>query len=246
MTESGPDPVGHGNSDAGTDAPGHLGLRLRANRLQVGMGLRELARRVGCSPSHISQVERGKAAPSVSTLYAMTAALGISMDALFGAVEGGQPQGPQTPTQVSVSVERVPDTLPPLGEGPVLRRERRRRIQLQGGVQWERLTPTPDPRVDFLEVRYPVGGGSGESPLAAIQHSGNEYAIVLEGRLSIQVGFHQYELREGDSFAFESAIPHRFWNEGREEVRAVWVVVNRSTPGPQISAPSSSTHAPGL
>ena len=47
-----------------------------------GLSLRGLAERLGVSPSLISQVETGRAKPSVSTLYAIVTELGISLDEL--------------------------------------------------------------------------------------------------------------------------------------------------------------------
>jgi transcriptional/translational regulatory protein YebC/TACO1 len=43
------------------DARAYLGARLREARLRQDIGVRELARRVGVSPAHISQIEKGKA-----------------------------------------------------------------------------------------------------------------------------------------------------------------------------------------
>jgi len=51
-----------------------VGPRLRAYREQRGLSLRELARRLGVSPSAISQIETGKSRPSVSTLYSIVSA----------------------------------------------------------------------------------------------------------------------------------------------------------------------------
>ena len=48
-----------------------IGSRLRANRTMRHLTLRELARRVGVSPSLISQIETGRSQPSVGTLYAI-------------------------------------------------------------------------------------------------------------------------------------------------------------------------------
>ena len=62
-----------------------VGPRLRAYREQRGLSLRELARRLGVSPSAISQIETGKSRPSVSTLYSIVSELGMSLDELFGA-----------------------------------------------------------------------------------------------------------------------------------------------------------------
>src|SRR5918999_419657 len=60
-----------------------FGPRIRARREQDGISLRELARRLGISPSAISQIETGKSRPSVSTLYAIVNELGMSLDELF-------------------------------------------------------------------------------------------------------------------------------------------------------------------
>ena len=60
-----------------------IGEQLRARRHSRGLTLRELADRLGVSASLISQIERGRANPSVSTLYAMVAELDVSLDELL-------------------------------------------------------------------------------------------------------------------------------------------------------------------
>ena len=55
------------------EASSGLGPRLREIRLERGISLRELARRLDLSPSSISQIETGKMQPSVRTLYAFVA-----------------------------------------------------------------------------------------------------------------------------------------------------------------------------
>ena len=42
--------------------------------------------------------------------------------------------------------------------------------------------------------------------------------------MTVQVGFDRTVLHEGDSIAFDSQLPHRFWNETPAEVRAVWFI----------------------
>ena len=61
---------------------GEMGDRLREARQARGLSLRGLAERLGVSPSLISQVETGRAKPSVSTLYAIVTELGISLEAV--------------------------------------------------------------------------------------------------------------------------------------------------------------------
>ena len=53
------------------------------SRAARGLSLRRLAEVLGVSPSLISQVETGRAKPSVNTLYALATELGISLDTLL-------------------------------------------------------------------------------------------------------------------------------------------------------------------
>jgi DNA-binding XRE family transcriptional regulator/quercetin dioxygenase-like cupin family protein len=63
--------------------PPALGYQLGIARKEAGLTLRELARRLGVSPSLLSQIENGKSQPSVATLYALAQTLEISIDSLF-------------------------------------------------------------------------------------------------------------------------------------------------------------------
>ena len=191
--------------------------RLRAARMTAGKTARQLAAEVGCSPSLISQIERGKATPSVSTLFAMATALSVSMDSLFPEADGSHL------TPAAAERERSGDI--------VLRRDGRPAIQLEHHVRWERLTPHPERDVEFREVFYEVGGGSPGAE-RAIQHNGRDYAVVIDGELTAQIGFEKFVLRAGDSMAFDATIPHRFWNQGKERVRAVFVLLDRNSRGP--------------
>jgi len=74
-----------------------VGSRLRQERERSGMSLRELARRVGVSPSLVSQIELDRVNPSVSTLYALVTDLGMTMGDVFGdnAQEAPRPSAPR-------------------------------------------------------------------------------------------------------------------------------------------------------
>jgi transcriptional regulator with XRE-family HTH domain len=173
-----------------------------------------MARRVGMSPSLISQIERGLVAPSVGTLWSMTAELGLAMDELFSDAErftiAPEPQGDASPQH-----------------GHVQRKGSRKCIRLAGGVEWECLTAQPDDEVEFLYVKYEAGAEScPENSL--FRHGGKEYAYILSGRLGVQIGFERYELGPGDSVSFKSQFPHRLWAIGNEPAIAIWTVVNRA------------------
>jgi transcriptional regulator with XRE-family HTH domain len=217
-----------------------VGPRLRAHRERAGIGVRELARRVGVSASMISQIETGKAQPSVGTLYAVVSKLGVSLDELF--LPNGADPAPEDISRFaddggkqSAEQERIPTAGPPgaaESTGPVQRADKRKAIRLAGGVRWERLTAQHDRDTDFLYVVYEPGAASSDAR-TYMRHPGREYGIVLSGRLAVAVGFEEYLLGPGDSISFASTIPHRLWNPGDEVVNGIWVVLGRYGESPE-------------
>ncbi len=200
-----------------------VGDELRRHREAAGMSLRSLARTLDVSPSLISQIEHGKAMPSVATLYAIVSELGLSLDELLFHSPGGPAAMQEREGEAGDSslLWRAPS------EGPVLRAANRLSITLGTGVRWERLTASHLPGLEFLHCAYSVGG---ESTAAddLIVHEGLEYGIVLEGRCGATVGDDDYELVAGDSIAFDSRTPHRIWNLSDEvPMNAIWIVVGR-------------------
>jgi transcriptional regulator with XRE-family HTH domain len=209
-----------------------VGQGLRARREEQGVSLRELARRVGVSPSALSQIETGKSRPSVSTLYAIVSELRMSLDDLFGSIEA-----PASPTAARRRARAASATGTGRGvaaaaeQGRVQRAGSRTAIELESGVHWERLTPTADPDVDFLAVTYDVGGASSHDGVL-IRHPGREYGLVLTGELEVTVGFDTCVLGPGDSISFESTTPHRLRNAGDVPVEGVWIVIGRHETNP--------------
>lgn len=192
--------------------PSHIGPRLRAQREQMGLSLREDARRIGVSASLISQIERDKVNPSVSTLYALVQELRLTMGDLFATDDAPLHSGPA----------RV--AAPPV-TSPLVTPEQRAVINLATGVTWERLTPSSDPAFEFLHVVYEVGSESCPED-SLVTHGGKEYGYVLGGRLGVRIGFDEYVLEPGDSISFDSSSPHRLWAAGDE---AIWIVVGRQS-----------------
>ena len=154
------------------EASSVLGPRLREIRLERGMSLRELARRLDLSPSSISQIETGKMQPSVRTLYAFVAEFGVTVDEVL--FEQG--------AALAVGVLR-----PPAGPGlAVQRAEGRPAIALNSGVTWERLMFWADEDVEFIEATYAPGGASGppDALVATTDTSSGTFSAALSGWLS--------------------------------------------------------------
>jgi transcriptional regulator with XRE-family HTH domain len=202
------EPVAEPARTARPDYP-QIGDQLRVRRQALGLSLRDLADRLGVTPSLISQIERDRANPSVSTLYAIVAELDLSLDELLFS--------DRRPADRADAAQPT---------GPIQRGDRRKQIRLASGVLWERLTTTSEPGIEFLHVTYEVGGASG--PEDAFQrHSGHEWGYVLSGTLAVTIGFREYVLGPGDSVSLDSTTPHRLANAGDVPVHAIWFVLGR-------------------
>ncbi|MER5831099.1 XRE family transcriptional regulator [Streptomyces sp. NPDC002130] len=217
-----------------------VGARIRQARLERGTSLRALAREVGVSASLVSQIETGKSQPSVSTLYAITTALGISVESLFdareraqkmvrqsvregaGAVPPAVPSATVTPATVPLALSAFAAE-PGRRIGPLVAAGGRETLELDSGVVWERLGRVPGAETDFLLVTYRPGGSSSGSG-ALMRHPGTEYGYLTAGELILTLAFEEYTLRPGDSVCFESTTPHRYRNDGEVPAVGVWFV----------------------
>lgn len=223
-----------------------VGQKLRRARLDAGISVREMARRVNVSPSFISQVELGRTKPSVGTLYSIATELGVPLDDLMpvasaAPAEEQVPAGaarsaaePSSPEPDSTRLRLVQQGLVrPFGAdvhnadpgSPVQRGDRRHELRMNKAV-WGRLTADHDAENDFLHVVYSPGGESCPAD-SLIHHRGLEYGCVVAGMLHIQVGFAHYELGAGDSIRFDSMTPHRLHNPSDVDSVSIWMVVGR-------------------
>jgi DNA-binding transcriptional MerR regulator/quercetin dioxygenase-like cupin family protein len=102
--------------------------------------------------------------------------------------------------------------------GPLVSPDKRKVLETGRGVRMELLAwgnTTMEPHL----FRIAPKAGSGES----YSHEGEEFLYVLRGELRISVRDDEYRLKPGDSFYFESTMPHRWSNPGRTETWVLWV-----------------------
>lgn len=176
-----------------------LGTKLRHARLVRGMRLKQVADAAGCSESLLSKIENGHANPSVQMLHRIANVLGANFNALFA---GNDDEG---------------DIVARAGERPLIDTDQLRRGR---GIAFERLIPYAAGHLLQGNIHIIEPGGESEGDL---QHAGEEMGYVIEGTLELTVGERRFELAAGDSFHFNSDIPHRYRNPGRSVTRVVWV-----------------------
>ena len=172
-----------------------IGNRLRNFRQERQMTLQELADVTDLSPSMLSLVERGRAAPSIQSLIVIANALNVTMSDLIVADKSDEERivvhaSDQPFVKAAQNVVRR-----------VLREDRSRGISLA------------------INEYEPETGSS----LKRGGHSGFEYGFVLDGMLTVELENVTYQLKAGDLIAFESKRPHRFWNKGSKRARTLWI-----------------------
>jgi mannose-6-phosphate isomerase-like protein (cupin superfamily) len=163
------------------------------------MTIAQLAKETGFSTGYISSVERGRVNPSLSALYKITSALNIDPGLLFEA---------DTPSNQQIQIVR--------------KHERLTVVYPSSNIHYELLTRDLSTRkVEFLRVTIPTGKSSGPKMLV---HEGEEYGLILKGRMELTVGDEKFILLAGDSVSFQSTVPHSVANAGKTEIEAIWAM----------------------
>lgn len=190
------------NDSRSEDQPPAIGVRLKHARLTKGLSLRQLADIAGCSESFVSKVEHDRARPSLATLHRLVKALEINFAALF-ANEDSEEQGPVFIYQS--------------GNRPLIHMDPQR---VGEGITLERLIPHANGVLLQANVHIvaPKGASAG-----LIEHEGEELGYVLEGELELQVEDKFYHLFPGDSFFFNSSLPHGYRNPADTRTSILWV-----------------------
>jgi mannose-6-phosphate isomerase-like protein (cupin superfamily) len=168
------------------------------------MSLAQVAERAGVSTSFVSQVERGVANPTLSSLKALVEAVGSSVGALL--VGGAW-------TNESRFVEQGV---------AVLRAGKRRRIVYPGStIANELLSPDLQRRMEIIWVEAEPGASSGGHPH---KHDGEECGIVISGQMRFLVGDEECVLGPRDAIYFPSHLPHSWESVGTEDLVAIWII----------------------
>lgn len=180
-----------------------LGSKIRALRHRAGLTLEALARAAGVSPSLVSQVERGLASPSITTLRRIAGVLDVPIAEFF---VGGRAEAANG--EVDRSGRRV-----------VVRRHERKGLHVpRSGVVYELLTPDLNREIEFLWIVYEPGSLTHPVPMS---HPGEENSVCLEGSVVVTIDGEEFVMNEGDSISFDSGRPHQA--ENRTDRRAVLV-----------------------
>ena len=193
-----------------------LGEKIREERRKRKFTLEKLSQKAGLSKSFLSQVERGLAQASVSSLKKIAREFGISVVDLFSE----QPE-PQYPGGAPPNANKNGPMY--IGGFQVVRANRRKSLTLPGSkVTYDLLTPDLNRQLEVMFMKIEPGEHSGDEPL--IDLPGEKFGLVLKGTLEFRVGKEVQEIRAGDSFYFPAHVPHAWRGLGKEPIEVIWVL----------------------
>ena len=175
-----------------------VGKKLRQARLVKGLRLKQLAEAVGCSESLLSKIENDKTRPSLQMLHNIVGHLGITIGSLFKEKDYHD------------GVVKRP------GERALIRMDSMK----SNGVSLECLVPEGGGQTLYGSIHVVEPGGGSAGP---ITHDGEEVGYVLEGTLELTVKDRTYVLHAGDSFFFESHLPHGYRNPSDVTAKVIWI-----------------------
>ncbi len=182
-----------------------VGKKLKATRLKNDMTIQELALSSRVSSNMISRIERGLTIPSVEILMKLANTFGMSINYFVEDAATGS---------TIVKTKK--------GEGePIFFFEDKHQINsLTHGLR------DPGFAVFYDTLERDCSSGDGE-----MVHSGEEFALVMSGKITFYVDDEEIALEEGDSLTFKASLPHRWKNTYDGQSVIMWVV----SPAPNVT-----------
>ena len=165
-------------------SPSELGRRIKLLRVARGLTLKDLELRGGISATHLSEIERGRASPTVGALGRIARALDMRPATLVEPCVLPEVSVTRATERAACRVHLGTATVEPVA-GPV-----------QGDILGAQL------------LVLPAGRGSAFSH----RHEGEEWATVLAGAVEVRVNGEPHLLRMGDSIHFRAHHEHSYAN----------------------------------
>ncbi|MCJ0930007.1 XRE family transcriptional regulator [Virgibacillus halodenitrificans] len=171
--------------------------KIKNLRVAQNLSLKQLSEKSGVSVSMISQIERNKTDPTLTTLYKICKGLGVS---------------------ISSFLEKDDQS------AHIIRKNQRKTLLFpQSHTKYELLTPVTDGNIEMIKIHLEPG----QDDKQLVVHEGEECGHVLRGEMTVILRDEEYILQEGDTIRFNSNTPHRFLNHTEETAVSVWAMTGR-------------------
>ncbi len=163
-----------------------VALRIREMREICGFTEAEMAQKTEVSVEEYCQYEKGSLDFPFSFIHKCALAFDLEMSDLL--------EGHSSANLSSYTVTRK-------GQG--------QRTAKEDGIDIQNLAPKfRDKIAEPYWVRYEYDPAQQNKPIHLATHSGQEFDLVISGKLKVQIGNHTEVLGEGDSIYYNSSTPH--------------------------------------
>jgi transcriptional regulator with XRE-family HTH domain len=173
-----------------------LGEKFKQFRTAKQFSLEVLAKKTNLTRSFLSQIEKNKTSPSISSLIKIADALSIPVSDLFREEKEFHNYIVHEDERESFSIDK-------------------------NNLKVEILTPRrQEKKFEPVLLRFGVGGRTG-----VISFTGPFFCLILEGQVELSIGTDTHVLGKGDSIYLGSVPEHRWRNIGKNDVLAFAVTM---------------------
>ena len=163
-----------------------IGREVRAYRKKLGITVADLAAATSLSLGMLSKIENGITSPSLTTLQALSRALGVPVTAFFRRFE-------EERSAVFVKA----------GQGVEIERRGTR-----AGHQYSLLGHVDANTSGVVVEPYLITLSQNSDVFPTFQHEGMEFLYMLEGEVVYRHGSNLFRMLPGDSLFFDADAPH--------------------------------------
>lgn len=181
-----------------------MGKRIKRKRESLGFQVKELSIKIGVTSSLISQIERGKAFPSIVTLKKIAEALNTKVGDLIGENEN-------------------------LVQHPLLKSNERRFVKKNKHGTSLHLLSYHDPSKQIEPYIIQFRKNSTSEGIMTSNFPGQEFCFILNGSFEANINGQEYKISEGDGFYFNSSKPHLFKNISGNKAEILWIITPYNT-----------------
>lgn len=174
-----------------------VGNIIKNIRINKKFLLKDIAKKAGISASMLSQIEKGTANPSLNTIKEIASALDVPLFKFFIEPES---------KKNNISILKKDD----------------RKIMVSKNITYELFSPEINTNLECMEMIFHKKNS--ESSNKPKSHRGEEVAVVLKGKVQIEIEGATAIMTEGDSVHIPSLKSHKWTNLNNDKSIVLFVV----------------------